>query len=97
MVQTIEPQSVLATNDYAHLCAWALAGHAVTELPPFLAAQAIREGRLRLLLASHPLPLLQLHLLYPSHRHPSALVRAYLDFCHQQTSALLQACAFDGP
>jgi len=27
------------------------------------------------------------HLLYPSHRHPSSIVRAYLDFCQAQAYA----------
>ncbi|AIC21216.1 MULTISPECIES: LysR family transcriptional regulator [Pseudomonas] len=74
------PRAMLATNDYAHLRSRALAGDLVTELPPFLAAHAIREGRLLALLPGHPLPEQQINLLYPSHRHPSAIVRAYLDF-----------------
>ncbi|KAA5840144.1 LysR family transcriptional regulator [Pseudomonas chlororaphis] len=75
-----KPRAMLATNDYAHLRSRALAGDLVTELPPFLAARAIREGRLLALLPDYPLPEQQINLLYPSHRHPSAIVRAYLDF-----------------
>lgn len=78
--QPFTPDSILSTNDYAHLRSRALAGDVVTELPPFLAANAIREGTLVALLANHPLPEQQINLLYPSHRHPSAIVRAYLDF-----------------
>lgn len=91
--QAIEPESVLATNDYAHLCSRALAGEVITELPPFLAAPAIRAGQLVVLLPTQLLPEQQIHLLYPSHRHPSAIVRAYLDFCQQQVSTLVDACA----
>lgn len=87
--QTIEPESVLATNDYAHLCSRALAGEVITELPPFLAASAIRAGQLVALLPTQPLPEQQINLLYPSHRHPSAIVRAYLDFCHQHVSTMI--------
>lgn len=86
--QTIEPDSVLATNDYAHLCSRALEGEVVTELPPFLAATALRTGRLVTVLPNQPLPEQQINLLYPSHRHPSAIVRTYLDFCQQQVAAL---------
>ena len=83
------PQTILTTNDYAHLRRLALAGDAVTELPPFLAAPALRKGDLIALLPGLPLPEVQIHLLYPSHRHPSAIVRTYLDFCQQQLPRLL--------
>ncbi|CAB3801776.1 HTH-type transcriptional regulator DmlR [Paraburkholderia caffeinitolerans] len=78
------PEPVLAINDYAHLRHRALAGDVITELPPFLAADAIRRNQLVALLPEHPLPGQELSLLYPSHRHPSAIVRAYLDFCQAQ-------------
>lgn len=91
--QMFEPHTVLTTNDYAHLRSRALAGEAVTELPPFLAATAIREGQLVALLPDHPLPEQQINLLYPSHRHPSAIVRAYVDFCQQHFSGIFDSSA----
>ncbi|EIK69603.1 transcriptional regulator, LysR family [Pseudomonas synxantha BG33R] len=78
--KAITPEAILSTNDYAHLRSRALAGDLVTELPPFLAATAIHEGTLQAVLPDHPLPEQQINLLYPSHRHPSAIVRAYLAF-----------------
>lgn len=95
--RSIALEGVLATNDYAHLCSRALAGEVVTELPPFLAAAAIRAGRLTALLPDQPLPEQRIHLLYPSHRHPSAIVRTYLDFCQQQVALLSEACAISAP
>jgi DNA-binding transcriptional LysR family regulator len=85
------PRSVLTTNDYAHLRNRALAGDFVTELPPFLAASALRSGELIAILPDKPMPDQQLHLIYPSHRHPSTLVRAYLDFCQQQLPSLVMS------
>lgn len=82
--ETIAPSVVLTTNDYVHLRKRALAGDVVTELPPFLASSALQTGELVALLPNHPMPECQIHLLYPSHRHPSSIVRAYLDFCQQQ-------------
>ncbi|MBN0616850.1 LysR family transcriptional regulator, partial [Pseudomonas aeruginosa] len=79
--QAVKPRIVLATNDYAHLRARALDAELVTELPPFMAAAAVRAGQLIELLPEHPLPEQEIHLLYPSHRHPSTIVRCYLDFC----------------
>lgn len=84
-----EPKVVLSTNDYALLRSRAVAGQILTELPPFLARTEIAEGRLRALLPAHPMPEQMINLLYPSHRHPSSLVRAYLDFCQEQVSTHL--------
>ena len=86
-----KPQAMLTTNDYAHLRSRALAGDLVTELPPFLAGPAIREGKLLVLLPEHPLPEQQINLIYPSHRHPSAIVRAYLDFAQGYVDYLASA------
>lgn len=86
---SIAPDTVFTTNDYAHLRKRALAGEVVTELPPFLAAPALRTGELTALLPDKPMPEVQIHLVYPSHRHPSAIVRTYLDFCQQQVPLLL--------
>lgn len=88
----IEPRPILSTNDYHHLCARALAGDVITELPPFLAAEPVRDGRLVHLLPQHPLPEWPIHLMYPSHRHPSTLVRTYLDFCEKYLPNVIRSC-----
>ncbi|WP_080727754.1 LysR family transcriptional regulator [Pseudomonas fluorescens] len=92
--QTLEPTAIVTTNNYLHLRNCALNGDCITELPPFLAVQAIEEGRLRAVLDNYPMPETPVHLLYQSHRHPSRLVRVYLDFCqeylqHWRPSALV--------
>ncbi|QWC92488.1 LysR family transcriptional regulator [Cupriavidus metallidurans] len=91
--QSIEPAAVLGTNDYAHLRNRAMAGEVVTELPPFLATAGLRAGKLVTLLKNYPMPEQHINLLYPSHRHPSAIVRAYLDFCDSQLGILRDLCA----
>jgi len=88
----VQPKAVLSTNDYHHLCSRALGGDVVTELPPFLAAAPIREKRLVPLLPRHPLPEWSINLLYPPHRHPSTIVRTYLDFCQSYLPKVVQAC-----
>ena len=85
----LQPKAILYTNDYLHLRRRVLAGDVITELPPFLAAKAIRDGQLLTLLHEHPMPEQQINLLYPSHRHPSTIVRAYLDFCQEQLAQLI--------
>ncbi|MCC4266136.1 LysR family transcriptional regulator [Oceanimonas baumannii] len=89
----VGPNTVLSCNDYLLLRRHALLGDVVTELPSFLALPAIREQRLVALLPEYPMPEHQLHLLYPSHRHPSTLVRVYLDFCQQHAPAFLDGTA----
>ncbi|AHI66633.1 LysR family transcriptional regulator [Burkholderia thailandensis] len=91
--RTFEPDAALSTNDYMHLRSRAIAGEVVTELPPFLAAEPIQQGRLTALLCAYPLPEQHVNLLYPSHRHPSAIVRAYLEFCQSQVAWLEHVCA----
>ncbi|HEB3530104.1 TPA: LysR family transcriptional regulator [Burkholderia cenocepacia] len=93
--RTVEPDAILSTNDYAYLRSRAIAGEVVTELPPFLATDPIRDGRLIALLPTNPMPEQQINLLYPSHRHPSAIVRAYLEFCQSQVAWFASACAVD--
>ncbi len=88
----VEPTAILSTNDYHHLCSRALGGDVVTELPPFLAAAPIREKRLVPLLPQYPLPEWSINLLYPPHRHPSTIVRTYLDFCQSYLPNIVQAC-----
>jgi len=88
--RTLEPPAVLAVNDYLHLRNRALAGEVVTELPPFLAAAALRDGHLRAVMPDHPLPEQQVSLLYPVHRHPSSIVRTYLEFCQKSVAQFLE-------
>lgn len=75
--------SILTTNDYLHLRSMALRGAAITELPPFLAREALARGDLVQVLPNLKLPMLPINLLYPSHRNPSSLVRAYVAFCRE--------------
>jgi DNA-binding transcriptional LysR family regulator len=87
--QTFEPAAVIAANDYLQLRRCALAGDALTELPPFLARRDLASGKLVPVLARHPLPEQTIQLLYPSHRHPSSLVRAYIEFCKQHAARFI--------
>lgn len=91
----IDPKPVLTTNDYAHLRRRAIAGDVVTELPPFLAAEAIRENQLVPLLPDHPMPEQQINLLFHSHRHLSTIVRAYLEFCKERAPELEAAYSIE--
>jgi DNA-binding transcriptional LysR family regulator len=77
----IEPVAALVTNDYQHLRAIGEAGDALVDLPPFLARDGLRSGRLVRVLPQHCMPSYTVMLIHPFHRHPSSVVKAYLDFC----------------
>ncbi|MCF5223360.1 LysR family transcriptional regulator [Pseudomonas syringae] len=89
---TVEPNVVLSTNDSMHLLHSAMSGEVITELPPFIVKDAIQRGRLVPLLSDYPLPEFSLNLLYPAHRHPSAVVRTYLEYCLRRIPWLEDAC-----
>ena len=89
---SVVPNPVLSTNDSMHLLHSVMAGEVMTELPPFIVKDAIERGLLVPLLTGHPLPAVSLSLLYPAHRHPSAVVRTYLEYCRHRVPWLLEAC-----
>jgi DNA-binding transcriptional LysR family regulator len=47
------------------------------------ASEASDDAELVALLDAYPLQEQEINLLYPSHRHPSSVVRAYLEFCQE--------------
>lgn len=94
--ESVEPNAVLSTNDSMHLVQSVMAGEVVTELPPFLVKDAIEGGLLVPLLVDYPLPSSSLNLLYPAHRHPSAMVRTYLEYCRKRIPWLVEACTPSG-
>lgn len=89
--ERIDLDPVLVTNDYEHLLYLALGGHAVTEVPPFMAREPIREKRLVEVLPDFPLPLLTIRLLVADTRALSPLVRQFLDFAAAAIPEALEA------
>lgn len=94
--ESVEPNALLSTNDSMHLLQSVMAGEVITELPPFLVKDAIEAGLLVPLLVDYPLPSASLNLLYPAHRHPSAVVRTYLEYCRKRIPWLAEACTPSG-
>ena len=67
-------------NNGQVLCALAVAGLGITLEPDFIVAPDIRAGRLVRLLGEFTAPAAGIHAVYPSRRHLSAKVRAFVDF-----------------
>ncbi|AQS39676.1 transcriptional regulator, LysR family [Shewanella psychrophila] len=85
--QSIKPKFL--SNDYAHILSSIRTGNMLGELPPMLANSLIDSGELVEVLTDFPLPLVDLHLLYPSRKHLSRLSKAFIDdfiaFCQQHS------------
>lgn len=91
--QRVEISPVVVTNDYEHLLYLALTGQAVTELPPFMACDPLREGRLLEVLPAFPMPLQSVRALVVDTRALAPLVRHFLDFAAAAVPAALDRFA----
>lgn len=77
----ITPRFKFSVNNFNVLCDYALKAMAICELPYFIAKPYLKTGELVQILPEFSLPILPVHLIYTSHRHPSSIVRTYLEFC----------------
>lgn len=75
------PNLKLAANSFRQLLDYTLADMAICELPEFVAKPCLDSGELVRILPQVAMPQLPIHQIYTAHRHPSAIVRVYLDFC----------------
>jgi DNA-binding transcriptional LysR family regulator len=74
-----EPRPLLGTAQLELLLAAALAGSGIAGLPSFLAAAALRDGRLQRVLPGWHGGRLTLHAAMPTRRHLPARTRAFID------------------
>lgn len=74
------PTSMICNNMETRLC-FALRGRGIALLPDFCVREALAAGRLQRVLAEHVRPhAIGLGVLWPSGRHPSPKLRAFVDF-----------------
>jgi DNA-binding transcriptional LysR family regulator len=85
-----EPQPLLATAQLELLLAAALAGTGIAGLPSFLAAPALREGRLQRVLPAWCGGRLTLHAAMPTRRHLPARTRAFVDLLVERFGGSLE-------
>ena len=88
-VERVVLAPVLSTNDYDHLRKGCEAGEFITELPDFIAQDRVQKGQLQEIDVGAALPTMETHLLYLPHRHPSSIVRAYLDYCSAEAKNVI--------
>jgi len=70
----------VSANNGRFLALLAASGMAIAFEPDFAVRDEIRSGRLVELLAEYRPPAIPIHAVYPSRRHLSAKVRAFVDF-----------------
>jgi len=75
-----------AANEMQAVVAAALAGFGIAQLPQAIADGLISEGRLRRVLKAYKTPAGGLHVLYPSSRHLSPLVKAFIELASDRIS-----------
>lgn len=86
--EKVKYEPFFSTNNSQGLLHYALSGMGVAQLLDFSARPWLEKGELIQLLPDLPEYLLPLHLVYARHKRPSAIVRAYLDFCAEWVAAL---------
>jgi len=70
----------LSANNGDALLASAIRGLGITNAPTFIAEQAVREGKLEILLPGFPSPELGIYAIFPSNRYVPHRVRALVDY-----------------
>lgn len=79
--EKVKYEPFFSTNNARGLIHYALNGKAIVQLLNLTARPWLENGELIQILPGTDTLTLSLHLVYARHKHPSALVRAYIDFC----------------
>lgn len=87
--ETVRPPMRLLVNNAEVAVEASVAGHGVARVLSYQAAEAIRAGRLVVLLADHEPPPVPVHLVHLEGRRAAARVRAFVDFATQRLRAVL--------
>lgn len=75
----VTPSPRFTSNSADAALQYAEAGGGVTRVLAYQAAEGLRRGRLKILLATYEPPALPIHIVYPTSRLLSAKVRAFVD------------------
>ncbi len=75
-------------NNGETLLSGAVEGYGLVALPTFIIGPALQSGKLQRVLCDYAMPERQLMLLYPPSRHPSAMIKALIDFMYDRFADL---------
>lgn len=85
--QTVTVSGRFAANEMRAVIAAAIAGFGIAQLPNRIAETSIGDGRLRRVLGDYTTPVGGLYAVYPSSRHLSPLVKAFIELAAGRLSA----------
>lgn len=79
--QAINLHGYFVSNDFQAILDCTLNDTAIGILPPYCVEKWLNSGELVEVLTSEPKYQYPIYLIYPSHKHPSALLKAFVEFC----------------
>src|SRR5882757_1725405 len=85
--ETVAVSGRFAANEMQALMAAAIAGYGIAQLPYHVAEASVRDGRLRRVLGDYTTPVGGLYAVYPSSRHVSPLVQAFIELAAERLAA----------
>ncbi|MBB3143713.1 DNA-binding transcriptional LysR family regulator [Phyllobacterium trifolii] len=85
--ETVAVSGRFAANEMQAVTAAAIAGYGIAQIPYQAAAAPIKDGRLRRVLDDYTTSVGGLHVVYPSSRHLSPLVKAFIEFAADRWNA----------
>ena len=85
--ETVMVSGRFAANEMQAVIAAAIAGYGIAQLPDRMAEASIADGRLRRVLDDYTTPAGGLYAVYPSSRHLSPAVKAFIELAAERLSA----------
>ena len=85
--ETVAVSGRFAANEMQAVFAAAIAGYGIAQLPYQIAEAPTRDGRLRRVLDGYTTPVGGLYAVYPSSRHVSPLVTAFIELAAERLAA----------
>jgi DNA-binding transcriptional LysR family regulator len=91
--ETISVSGRFAANEMQAVIAAAIAGYGIAQLPYQVAEVLVRNGRLRRVLGDYTTPVGGVYAVYPTSRHVSPLVKAFIELAAKHISMPLRRVA----
>jgi DNA-binding transcriptional LysR family regulator len=91
--ETVSVSGRFAANEMQAVIAAAIAGYGIAQLPYQVAEALVRNGRLRRVLGDYTTPVGGVYAVYPTSRHVSPLVKAFIELTAKHISMPLRPVA----
>jgi DNA-binding transcriptional LysR family regulator len=91
--ETVSVSGRFAANEMQAVIAAAIAGYGIAQLPYKVAELLVRDGRLRRVLGDYTTPAGGVYAVYPTSRHVSPLVKAFIELAAKHISMPLRSIA----